>query len=162
MGYLCATCGGVGGLFKTSHAHSDKDSCIVELRAKLDATMEREAHFIAEKASLVLQIRDLRAGCDAMRQALQGFFLQHDPRLPQYERISLALDKMMAGLDGVEKRKCGLTKPLGNGETCALEVGHIGPCDHALKRVEPSQKCSNCGEAKEDVLPYCRDCYLED
>lgn len=43
MGYLCAACGGVGGLFSTSHAHSDKDSCISELKAenaKLRATKD--------------------------------------------------------------------------------------------------------------------------
>lgn len=137
----------------------DPTGSIDKLRERIEVAIQRREQ---DLKAVERQIRDLRAGCDAMRQALQGFFLQHDPRLPQYERISLALDKMMAGLDGVEKRKCGLTKPLGNGETCALEVGHIGPCDHALKRVEPSQKCSNCGEAKEDVLPYCRDCYLED
>lgn len=45
MGYLCATCGGVGGLFESSHAHSDKDSCIAELKA--------------EKAKLKLQNREL-------------------------------------------------------------------------------------------------------
>lgn len=74
MGYLCATCGGVGGLFKTSHAHSDKDSCIAELkaeRAKLRADLEAvkaaegiavEQHNLAdaEARSLKLQYNELR------------------------------------------------------------------------------------------------------
>ena len=34
MGYLCSRCGGIGGLFKTSHIHSDMESCIAELHAK--------------------------------------------------------------------------------------------------------------------------------
>lgn len=46
MGYLCATCGGVGGLFETSHAHSDKDSCIAELKA--------------EKAKVLLQLDEAK------------------------------------------------------------------------------------------------------
>lgn len=37
-------------------------------------------------------------GCQAMRAALQGFFNQHDPRLPQYEKISKALDVVMGVL----------------------------------------------------------------
>lgn len=58
-----------------------------------------------QRAAALLQVDGLRRGSQAMREALQGFFLQHDPRFPQYERISLALDKMMTGLDGAEKPK---------------------------------------------------------
>lgn len=85
MGYLCATCGGVGGLFETSHAHSDKDSCITEvkaanakLRAELDSikcidTARLIAKAVEERDSALLQVEEARkawavvkdwVGCD--------------------------------------------------------------------------------------------------
>lgn len=56
MGYLCATCGGVGGVFATNHAHSDKDSCIAGLKAenaKLRANVEHWQK-VAEDVNAVL------------------------------------------------------------------------------------------------------------
>lgn len=42
-----------------------------------------------------------------------------------------------------KKPKCGLSKPMGVGETCILEVGHPGPCNHTKNR-----KC-DCGTSDE-------------
>lgn len=53
----------------------------------------------------------------------------------QRKAIENVADTMMTVL---EKRLCGLSKPLGIGETCTLEADHRGPCDHTQK-----QKCEH-------------------
>lgn len=45
--------------------------------------------------------------------------------------------------DATEKRKCGLSKPLGNGETCVRDFGHSEPCEHQ-KRDVPIPPCAAC------------------
>jgi len=50
-----------------------------------------------------------------------------------------------------EKPKCGLSKPMGLGETCTLEVGHRGPCDH-------NEKCRWCGGGGQDENGKCPKC----
>lgn len=50
---------------------------------------------------------------------------------------------------GSKKLKCGLAKPLGGGEACILDVGHRGPCDHALKRNDEKGCCQDEDECAE-------------
>lgn len=47
-----------------------------------------------------------------------------------YERALGLTDAGPEHGKAIEKRKCGLAKPLGSGERCVLEFGHVEPCDH--------------------------------
>lgn len=46
MGYCCSRCGGLGGLFESSHLHSDPNSCFAEL--------------VEEKKRLLFQIEQMK------------------------------------------------------------------------------------------------------
>jgi hypothetical protein len=52
-----------------------------------------------------------------------------------------------------EKRKCGLSKPLGHGETCIKDFGHSDPCDHR------DWKCAKCGKVSQFKDGLCWDCF---
>jgi hypothetical protein len=45
------------------------------------------------------------------------------------------------------KTKCGLSKPLGNGETCKLDAGHTGACVHSPEEAlnQLTQEAQNMG-----------------
>lgn len=98
-------------------------SCARELQAKLDVA--------------ILQIQEYR-------KALEQIEKMEKALGPSALLIVQACQAAREALS--EKPKCSLTKPLGNGETCVLEIGHRGPCNHiALKRVaQPQFFCEKC------------------
>jgi hypothetical protein len=74
MGYLCATCGGLGGLFETSHAHSDKASCISELRSRLDAGAKERSTILLRNDELKQQVEAVQKKADLLYFGIMGWF----------------------------------------------------------------------------------------
>lgn len=135
MGYLCATCGGVGGLFESSHAHSDKDSCIAELKAsnaKLRAEVERLTKEDREVVWME-QIADLQKSLSEVVKERDAALLQVSEARKAFEEI---YKNEGPGLDGSSENASGRIARL------------------ALERLTEKQKGDHCYEAPGCSIPY--------
>lgn len=77
MGYCCSRCGGLGGLFKSSHLHSDPDSCFAELAE--------------EKKRLLLQVGELQKDKEALIEQRDKAYDAHNRKCQDVYEIETKL-----------------------------------------------------------------------
>lgn len=135
MGYLCATCGGFCGVFKTSHAHSDKDSCISQLKAE-NAKLRAEVELCRV---------DLNARLSATVHALGGIVEgnptgQHNylQRIRELRSVELQVDdfKLLAGSLLQRVHDLGLHQKsiqFCEEPTCKAAIARLGVADKPLQ-----------------------------
>lgn len=138
MAEFSVTCRACGQEFGEAGSHSAAD-CISRLRDEVerltkDCATLHESN-LKQTRSLELQIRAkdemVRKLCEALaiRRAMEPKHSDMEHTCPECEFVAEIIHSGRS-----EKPKCGLSKPLGGGETCVLDSGHRGPCDHAEKR----------------------------
>jgi hypothetical protein len=103
-------------------------------REAVKSAKDALAKYAEKQSSEASEVQALRLQNEQYRIALKEIYQREGPGLDGSSENASGRAARLALEGGIQKRKCGLSKPMGVGETCTLEVGHRGPCDYTQKR----------------------------
>lgn len=73
MGYLCSRCGGVGGVFESSHLHSDMESCLSELKAEKHKLKLQNSTLVDNARVILAENKRLERLNDSLKNFIEDY-----------------------------------------------------------------------------------------